>query len=164
MKKIAALMIAITAGVLSLNAQEPERLTISAGQLKNISFGDRMKVVLVANASQSEVKGDMDALEKLNISVFNGSMNINPGKGLGDNATVYVIVNDLQSLTLGQHTKVENEGILYSSRLKIFVQEGSIARLRTTGVVNAYSLDDLELSITKTPVRLNASVKNAIGF
>ncbi|HYF31739.1 MAG TPA: DUF2807 domain-containing protein [Chitinophagaceae bacterium] len=165
MKKIVVLLIVLAAGIVSLNAQEPGRVTISAGQLKNISFGDHMKIVLMsAGSMQNEVKGDMNAFEKLNISVFNGSMNIHSGKDLSSNETVYVIVNDLETITVGQHTRVETEGFLRSDEIKVFVQDGSVVRLRTTGEVNAYSLDDLEFTVKKTPVRLLASAKNALAF
>ena len=164
MKKILTLLIAVTVGFLSSNAQEPERLIISAGQLKNISLGDNMKVVLVSNgSSEGEVKGDMSVFEKINISVSNGTLHINPGKKL-ENETVYVIVDVLKTLTVGQHTQVRTEGVLYAKEIKVFVNNGSIARLTTTGEVNAYSIDDLEFSVTKTPVRMNASASNGLGF
>ena len=165
MKKILTLLFAVTMGFLSSNAQEPERLTISAGQLKHISVGDHMKVVLVSvGESDSELKLGKGVSEKVNFSVFNGSLLINPGKKL-ENETIYVLVNDdLKSLTVGQHTKVETEGILYTKEIKVFVQDGSVAMLRTTGEVNAFSTDNLEFTVTKTPVRLNASAKNSLGF
>lgn len=164
MKKILTLLIAVTAGFLSLNAQEPGRLTISAGQLKNLSLGDNMKVVLItAGSPQKEVKADMNAFEKLNIAVFNGTLNINPGKNL-EGETIYVVVDDLKSLTVGQHTDVSTQGVLYSKEIKVFVSEGSVATLRTTGEVNAFSLDDMDFSIRKTPIILNASAKNTMGF
>lgn len=165
MKKILSLLIVMAAGVLSLNAQEQGRLTISAGQLKNITFGDNIKAVLVTpGSSDNEVKADMSAFQKLNISVLNGSLHINAGKDMAAGETVYVIVDDLQSLTLGQHTQVTTEGILYSKEIKVYVCDGSIAKLRTTGEVNAYSLDDLEYSIKKTSIRFHASAKNALGY
>ena len=165
MKKILTLLIAVTAGFVSLNAQEPDRLTISAGQLKNISVGEHMRVVLVSTGeSNSDIKVDVNAFEKVNISVANGTLHINAGKKLGDE-TVYVLVNDdLKSLTVGQYTKVSTEGVLYSKELKVYVQNGSVARIMTTGDVNAFSLDDFEFSVSKTPVKLNTSAKNALGL
>ena len=163
MKKFLTLLIAV-AGFLSSNAQEPERLTISAGQLRNISLGDNMKVVLVSAASvETEVKVDANVFEKINISVHNGSMHINSGRSL-EKQTIYVIVDDIRSLTVGQNTKVTTEGILYSKEIKVFVQEGSFAKLLTTGQVNAFAVDNQELSIRKTPVKFNASAKNALGL
>lgn len=162
MKKFLTLLIAV-AGFLSSNAQEP-RLTVSAGQVKNITVGDNMKVVLVSSATaETEVKMDANVFEKINISVHNGSMYINPGKSL-EKETIYVIVDDIKSLTVGQNAQVTTEGILYSKEIKVFVQEGSLAKLLTTGHVSAFALDNQELSISKTPVRFNASAKNALGL
>ena len=165
MKKVLTLLLAVTTGFLSSNAQEPERLTISAGQLKHISLGDHLKVVLISTGeSNSDIKVDMNAFEKVNIAVANGTLHINASKKLG-NETIYVMVDDnLKSLMVGQDTKVSTEGILYSKEIKVYVQNGSVARLMTTGEVNAHSLDDYEFSISKTPVKLNASAKNALGF
>ncbi len=164
MKQILTLLLAVTMGFLSSNAQEPERLTISAGQLKNISLGDNMKVVLVSNGtSDGEFKSDIGIFEKLNISVQNGTLFVNPGRKL-NNETIYIVVDNLKTLTVGQFTKVSTEGILYSKEMKVFVQNGSVAQLLTTGEVNAYSTDDYEFSVSKTPVRMNASAKNSLGF
>jgi hypothetical protein len=164
MKQILTLLLAVTMGFLSSNAQEPERLTISAGQLKNISLGDHMKVVLVSNGtSDGEFKGDIGIFEKLNISVQNGTLLVNPGRKL-NNETIYIVVDNLKTLTVGQFTKVSTEGVLYSKEMKVFVQNGSVAQLLTTGEVNAYSTDDYEFTMSKTPVRMNASAKNSLGF
>jgi hypothetical protein len=158
MKKIVLLLIVMAAGFLNLQAQEDNRLVISAAQMKNISLGDNMNVVLVsAQSSASEMKGADNVFERLNVAYHNGSMHVAPGRQFQADETVYVIVNDLKSLTIGQNTKVNTEGILYSNVIRVYVQDGSLARLRTTGDVKAYSLDDLEYSIRKTPIRYNAS-------
>jgi hypothetical protein len=157
MKKIVLLLFVIASGLVSF-AQEDNRLVISAGQLKSISLGDNMNVVLIsATSSGNELKGMMDVFEKLNVAFHNGSMHVAPGRRFSADEKVYVIVNDLESLTIGQNTKVSTEGFLYSRMLKVYVQDGSLATLRTTGDVKAYSLDNLEFSIRKTPIRLNAS-------
>ena len=158
MKKIVLLLFVIASGFLTLQAQEDSRLVLSAGQLKNISLGDNLNVVLIsAEPGQNEVKGDMNVFEQLNVTVNNGMMHIAAGQRLAAGQTVYVIVNDVQNLTVGQNTQVTTEGILYSNMIKVYVQNGSVAKLRTTGDVKAYSLDDFEFSIRKTPIRLNAS-------
>ena len=158
MKKIVLLLFVIASGFLSSQAQEDNRLVISAGQLKSISLGDNMNVVLItAQPGQDEVKGDMGVFEKLNITVHNGSMHIAAGKHLAEGETVYIVVNEPETLVIGQNTRVTTESILYSSKIKVYVQNGSEAKLRTTGDVKAYSLDNLEYSIRKTPIRLNAS-------
>ena len=154
MKKILLTLFTVAAGIVSVNAQEESRLVISAGQLKNITLGEDMKVVLVSEGQfQSEVKGDMNVFDKLNISVVDGAMRISAVKKLHE--TVYIVVNQLGSLSLGQNTKVDTKGVLRSHAIKVFVEQGAVARLITTGEVNATSLQDHDLEITKKPIQLN---------
>lgn len=143
------LLITVACGFAGANAQDENRLLITAGQFKNIVLGEGMKVVLVSAELplQTEIKGDMGFFEKLNVSVSDGSLHIRAGRKLGGE-TVFVAVNQLEKLTLGQKTQVFTEGVLRSSEIKVFVNEGSVARLRTTGEVNAYSYDG-EFSVTK---------------
>jgi hypothetical protein len=161
MKKVLLLLVVLAAGILSVNAQEEARLVISAGQLKKITLGEGMKVVLVSAESFSqEVKGDMEVFEKLNISVVDGTMRIQPGRKFSYNETVFVVVNQLKMLTLGQNTNVSTEGILRSSKsIDVYVQTGAIARLITTAKVNAYSSDDHEISIQRNPIQQRAFSK-----
>lgn len=154
------LLITVVCGFASVNAQEQSRLMISAGQFRNITLGEGMRVVLVSSESlQNEIKGDMSFFEKLNVSISEGSLHIKPARKLGDGETVFIVVNRLESLTLGQRTQVITEGILRASEIKVYVNERSIARLMTTGEVNAYSLDDNDFSITKTPSKPLATAK-----
>lgn len=158
MKKIVLLLFAVAAGFLTVNAQDHSRLVISAGQLKKITLGEDMKVVLVsAESFASEIKGGMNVFEKLNISVVDGAMRINAGQKLLKNETVFVVVNELQSLTVGEHTKVTTEGILRGPSIKVYVQEGSVARLKTTAKVKAYSPGNEIVSIETTPIQLRAT-------
>jgi len=151
MKKIIFLLF-ILAGTFSAFAQEEKKLVISAGQLKHLSLGNNMKVTLV-NAKQvsNEVKSNLETFEKLNISVSNGTMHIE-NRRLSANDQVYVIVDDLQTLTIGQATTVNTEGILRSSQLKLFVTEGSMAYLRTHGKIHALSPDGYEVNIKRTTI------------
>jgi Putative auto-transporter adhesin, head GIN domain len=161
MKKVLLLLIVLAAGIFSVNAQDEGRLVISAGQLKKIAFGEGMKVVLVsAESFNKEVKGDMQVFEKLNISVVDGTMRIQPNSKLAHNETVFVVVNQLQMLTLGQNTKVSTEGILRSSKgIDVYVQHGAIARLITTAKVNAYSADNYEILVERNPIAQRAFSK-----
>ncbi|MGB8191871.1 MAG: DUF2807 domain-containing protein [Chitinophagaceae bacterium] len=149
MKKILFLLFTVASGFLTAQAQDESRLLISAGQLQNISLGDNMRVVLVsAETFDSEVKGDMKVFEKLSTTISGGSMHI---KSIGHSGkeTIYVVVNQLKRLTLGQNTQVSTEGILRSEEITVFVEDGSVARIKTTGEVNAYSLDTMDVSVKK---------------
>jgi hypothetical protein len=148
MKKFLILLITVICGFTAANAQEESRLLISAGQFKNIVLGEGMKVVLVSDGSlQTEIKGDMGFFEKVNVSVADGSLHVRAGSRLGGE-TVFIAVNQLKQLTVGQRTHVTTEGVLRSSEIKVFVYEGSVARLKTTGEVNAFSPDG-EFSVMK---------------
>lgn len=148
MKKILILLITVVCGFTAANAQDESRLLISAGQFKNIVLGEGMKVVLVSDGSlHTEIKGDMNFFEKLNVSIVDGSLHVKPGRMLGSE-TVFIAVNQLKQLTLGQRTHVSTEGVLRSSEIKVFVYEGSVARIKTTGEVNAFSPDG-EFSVMK---------------
>ncbi|HEY0676789.1 MAG TPA: DUF2807 domain-containing protein [Chitinophagaceae bacterium] len=153
MKKLLFLFLAVVSGFLSANAQDDSRLVISAGQFKNISLGENMQVVLIsAGAALNEFKSDIRVFEKLSVSISEGTMRITPGRKLGANETVYIIVNELEVLTLGENTKLTTHGILRSSDIKVFVNEGSVAKLRSTGEVSGHSLDNVFISVQKTPI------------
>lgn len=148
MKKILVLLITAVGMFAAATAQDESRILITAGQFKNIVLGENMKVVLVSAGSlQTEIKGDMHFFEKLNVSAADGTLHIRAGRKLGGE-TVFVAVNQLEKLTVGQRTQVFTEGILRSSEITVFVNEGSVARLRTTGEVNAFSFDG-DFSVTK---------------
>lgn len=148
MKKILMLLVTVVCAFAAANAQDESRLVIAAGQFRNITLGEGMRVVLVSDQSlNTEIKGDISFFEKLNVSVVNGSLHVNPGRMLAGE-TVFIAVNQLKQLTVGQRTHVNTEGVLRSSEIKVFVYEGSVARLRTTGEVNAFSPDG-EFSIQK---------------
>jgi hypothetical protein len=153
MKRILMLLITVACGFAAANAQDESRLLITAGQFKNIVLGEGMKVVLVgAESLQAEIKGDMRFFEKLNVSTADGTLHIRPGRKL-NGETVFVVVNHLEKLTLGQRTQVTTEGVLRSSEIKVLVYEGSVARLKTTGEVNGFSPDgDIDIKKLGKPV------------
>ena len=150
MKKILFVLFAAVIGI-SAQSQEQDRLVISAGQLQHITLGEHMKVVLISSGSvQEQIKGDMKVFEKLSVSIIDGKMSIAPGRKFSLSETVYVIVNDLKTLNVGEKTTVTTQGILNSGNIKVYVNQGAVAKLRSLGDVNGYSDDGVYVSVQKT--------------
>jgi len=53
-----------------------------------------------------------DVFEKLNIAVSNGTMRLELRTGTNKNERVYIIVDDLRSLTIGENTFVDAQDFL----------------------------------------------------
>jgi|ADGO01.1.fsa_nt_gi Protein of unknown function (DUF2807). len=88
--------------------------------------------------------------DKLQVSMYNGTMTIRSMKPSSGDFVVYVLVNNPQSITLGENTVVETQGTLESSSIEVFVDRGSVARIRTTGKVNPKSVGDFDVLVEKS--------------
>jgi len=149
-QKIFLSVLAIGFFMLSANAQQEKALVVSAGQFKNISIADDMKVILTqAPPSAANVSIDKEASDKLRLTLSEGSLNISATKQIRRDYVVYVLVNDLQKLTLGENIDLQTNGILNTSKLDVFVHAGSKAHLKTNGKIEAYALDDQEVSLKR---------------
>ncbi len=148
MKKI---LLFITAVVITLSsfANDETPLVVSAGHVKNIELGSNMKVTLINAASLKTVTNasPVDVFEKLNIEFSNGNMRLELRTKTDRNQRVYIVVDDLQSLTIGENTFVETEDFLPAKKMKIIIGDQSYVRLLTNATVNAYSLDGLSVDI-----------------
>lgn len=158
MKKI--LLLVVTMGITFLATAQQSPLVISASGLKKLQLGENMKVTLVSSGKQQvDIKGVTEFFEKLNISVHNGTMKIEGRNKLSKNETIMVMVDALESLTLGQSTQVNTEGTLHGTNLNVFVEAGAVAQLRTTGKVNAFSLGETDVTVVRQPMRLKMDLK-----
>ena len=149
MKKI---LLFITALVITLAgfANDETPLVVSAGQVrKNIELGSNMKVTLINAASLKTATNanPVDVFEKLNIEVSNGNMRLELRTKTDKNQRVYIIVDDLQSLTIGENTFVDTQDFLDAEKIKIIIADQSYVRLLTNATVNAYSIDGLSVDI-----------------
>lgn len=148
MKKI---LLFITAVVVALStfANDETPLVVSAGGVKNIELGSNMNVTFINAASLKTWTNanPVDVFEKLNIAVSNGNMRLELRTRTNKNERVYIVVDDIQSLTIGENTFVETEDFLPGKKIKIFIADQSYVRLLTNATVNAYSLDGLSLDI-----------------
>ena len=148
MKKI---LFVVTAVVVALStfANDEAPLVVSAGHIKNIELGSDMKVTFIkASSLKTGINTNAnDVFEKLNIAVSNGIMRLEFRTTTNKNERVYVIVEDLQSLTIGENTFVDTQDFLDAKKIKIIIADQSYVRLLTNATVNAYSMDGLSIDI-----------------
>lgn len=155
MKKVFLLLTAAVFSLLSANAQTENDLVVSAGDIRNITLGDDMKVVLVnAKDIQGEVKISREAMAKLQVRVADGAMILEPRRRV--EGTVYIMVNNVTKVTLGENTNLTSDAVL-KGNVDLYVREGAYAKLKTTGKLNAYPLGEMDVKINRTFVYLNAS-------
>lgn len=158
MKKI--LLLIFTLGTAFFGTAQQGSLVISANGLKKLQLGENMKVTLVGSEKhQEDMKGTTALFEKLNISVHNGTMKIEGRNNLFKNDTVTVIVDALESLTLGQNTQVNTKGTLHGTDLNVFLDAGAVAQLLTTGKVKGFSLDTENVTVNVEPIRVKMTLK-----
>ena len=145
------ILLFITAVVIALSsfANDDIPLVVAAGNVKNIELGSNMNVTLINAASlkTGPKANHVDVFEKLNIEVSNGNMRLELRTKTNKNQRVYIIVDELQSLTIGENTFVETEDFLPGKKIKVLIADQSYVRLLTNATVNAYSMDGLSLDI-----------------
>lgn len=141
MKQILLLATAVVLGLLNAKAQD-EPIEISVGNLTRIHFAANMKVVLKQNGGGAgELKFNKPATEKLKVEISGDDLHISARKPLY-NQTVYVLVNNVQALTVGSHTSLNTQGILHARNIDLYVEDGANARLLTNAKVNTFPVGD----------------------
>ncbi|HEX2535156.1 MAG TPA: DUF2807 domain-containing protein [Chitinophagaceae bacterium] len=154
MKKLMMILLLAVAAA-SVQAQEGKRVQFSAGQLKHIELGSNLDVILVPSAAPlTEVKGDTEAFSGFSVTVSEGRLLVSNRSG--EAKTLVILVNDLESISLGSGTRVSNTGILPGHSLRVFVNDGAQARIVTAGKVAAFPLDDLEVKVRSVTRLLSA--------
>ena len=153
-QKIFALLAAgITA--FTAQAQNEKALLIGAGEVKDISISDNLKVVLVqANPDEQQLFVAKDAAQKLRVVFSGNSLHIDSNGSLEEGTTVYLQVSDLQSLRVGENSLVTTRGVLNTPFLNLYINDGSRASLKVNGKVKAYPLGENELFIQRKPIAL----------
>ena len=92
----------------------------------------------------------------MDVKFYDGTVEIMPRTDLR-NETVYVIVNDVKEVTLGQNTRLGSEHVLQSNQLDIYINQGATARIKTAAKIDAYTLGDFEVNITRRPILCRSS-------
>jgi hypothetical protein len=154
MNRILMLAIVFLTSFFSAKAQDNEpTLVINAGEIKNLVFGENLKIVLLEHSPASPgVKFSKAVDNKLKVSMHNGMMSVSGQSGFDVSESVYVIVSDIRTLTLGENSRLNTSGVLNSSKIDVFIEQGAIAFLRSTGKVNASSLGDFDVSVERNSV------------
>lgn len=152
MKQILLFAMAMITTLFSFAGDE-KPLVISAGQFTNIELGSNMKVVLVnaKSLSAQESTSLTDASQKLYISISNGTLQLF-ASNLRLNEKVYVVVDKIESLTLGNNTIVESGNYIDGKNIKVKVGDDSYVRLVTPGSVNAYGSDGAAIDVQTRPL------------
>ena len=147
----------MAAGIMAFTAQpqNEKALLIGAGDAKDISLSDNLKVVLVqANPDEQQLFVAKDAAQKLRVVFSGNSLHIDANETLEEGTTVYLQVSDLQSLRVGENTFVTTRGVLNSPFLNLYINDGSRASLKVIGKVKAFPLGQNELTIQRKPIVL----------
>lgn len=148
MKQILSLIIAVLS-VFTSFASEEQPLVVSAGQFKHIELGNDMKVTLISKAQlQNEIKtGSVAVFEKLDIAVSGNNLRLDLRQKLEPNEKIYVVVGEIETLTLGENTFVESENVLPGKEIKLSVDKGASAHLKTSANVTAIGADGLPVKV-----------------
>ena len=135
---------AIAFSVLSVSAQNEEKLVVNAGSTEQISIASNMNVILMPGSETDQfISMDANAAEKLNMLVGNNSMAISLVKqpSSKEKFTVYLYVSNLKKITVEDNSTVKTVGVLKTSKLDVFVEGDATAHLKTNGDIKAYPLN-----------------------
>jgi len=137
-------IMAIAISVLSVSAQNEEKLVVNAGNTEHINIANDMNIVLMpASEADRSISMDAKAAEKLNLRISNNSMTISPVKQSmsREKLTVHLYVNNLKTLTVEDNSTVNTVGVLDTPKLDVFVDGKAMAHLKTNGDIKAYPLN-----------------------
>ena len=147
MKKMIIALLALFIISSSLHAQDMP--LISATNFKTITIGENMEVVLInAPGKQDDFKLNPLISEKLDISIENGRLTIS-NRFLHQKGIVYLMVDGLEKLVVGQNSHIITHGILQNTRLALYVSQGASAHIKSIGSINAFPTDESEISVNK---------------
>ena len=135
---------AIAFSVLSVSAQNEEKLVVNAGNTEHITIANDMNIVLMpASETDRSIAMDVNAAGKLNLRVSNNSMTISQVKHSfsKEKLTVHLYVNNLKTLTVEDNSTVKTIGVLDTQKLDVFVDGKAMVHLKTNGAINAYPLE-----------------------
>jgi len=135
---------AIAFSVLSVSAQNEEKLVVNAGNTEHITIANDMNIVLMPSPeTDRSLSMDANAAEKLNLRLVNNSMTISLVKqsSAKEKLTVYLYVNNLKTITVEDNTNVKTIGVLDTPKLDVFVDGKAMVHLKTNGAIKAYPLD-----------------------
>jgi hypothetical protein len=155
-------LVMLLAGALagfSSKAQNAGDVIIDAGDFKAISVASNIDVVLLANSGNPPgLSISKQAAAELDITMAGETLKLEP-KHWSKKAKVYIRVQYLKKLTIGESTVVRIDGIITTPQLELFIDAESKVYFKTIGKVNVHSPGDNDVTIQ--PVTGNTSVVRA---
>ena len=142
--------IAIAVSVLSVSAQDDDRLVVNVGNIDNINIADGLDIILApGNSTDKSVTLNAAASGILSLQLSDNSLLISSLKHTArkERLTVYVYVNKLKTITVVNNSRVKTIGLLDAPKLDVFIDGDATVHLRTNGEVDAHSLTDAEIQI-----------------
>ena len=158
-QKLVLSVMAIVLGVLSVSAQNEEKLVVNAGNLEHIIIANDMNVILMPGAvNDRAISMDANAAAKLDLKFANNTMTISSvRRSAKQKLTVYLYVNGLKTITAGNSTTIKTIGVLNSAKLDVYVEGDAMVHLKSRGNIKAHSLNDAEIKIKYIPGNLLAT-------
>lgn len=141
---------AIVFSVLSVSAQNEEKLVVNTGNVEHISIANDMNIVLMPSTDRDRsISLDAKASEKLSLRLLNNSLAISSLRqpSRKEKLTVYLYVNNLKTITVENNTTVKTVGILNTSKLDVFIDGGAMVHLKAKGEIKAWPLNDGEIKV-----------------
>jgi hypothetical protein len=143
-------LLAISFAVLSASAEDPQKLTLTVGNIEHLNIQDNIDVVLIQGAADdNSIVLDQNVSDKLNLKLSNKTLVI-AAQGFfskKQKLTVYVYVNKLKTLTVEGNSEVKTMGSLDTDKLDVYIDGDTQVHLRTNGVIKAHSLNDSEIDV-----------------
>lgn len=137
--------------IISAKAQPPDAIIIDAAKTTHITIAADLQVMLVQATGSTRLPIlNNSAKEQLQITWHNSDLDIaanNSYKG----AMIYVIVEDIHSLTLGSNALLQTAGSLSAAEINVYVDEYAKAILKTSGKVHGYGLGGQDVDIKVKP-------------
>jgi len=160
MKQVLSLIVTVLS-VLSSFASGEQPLVVSAGQFRHIELGNDMKVTLISKSQlQNEIKtGSVSVFEKLDIEVSGDHLRLELRRKLDPNEKIYIVVGEIETLALGENTVVDSENVLPGKTIKLSVDKGASAHLKTTANVSAIGADGLPVQVLTKKSAVQTEVK-----
>ena len=155
-RKLFLSFMTIVFGVLSVSAQNEEKLVVNAGNLEHIIIANDMNVILMpGSVNDRAISMDANASAKLDLKFANNTMTISSvRRSAKQKLTVYLYINGLKTITAGNSTTIKTIGVLNSTKLDVYVDGDAMVHLKSRGNIKAHSLNDAEIEVKYIPENL----------
>lgn len=156
MKKVFALLTAITIGLSSFAGTEPKEVKgyLSQQSSYDLSFNkivvaDDIDLVIYENATTNiQFDGSKENIAKVEWKIKKGTLYLSSKSGsLKGKVIVTIDVASLREITLSGISSVRSLGYLNSPELNVYIKGGCFAAIRNTGSINVVNTDETEMNV-----------------